>query len=345
MLCSSYRKIWVILCLGLSAAACAEEAGGDTRRPGPWESTDAGNGREQDPATVGDGDDEGDGDVRGAEGDNDGGGGDTDEFPLTDGGMSPHAPDAMVASGRGACTVTPDAARCDSQPVVSVTDRSVFWAKPVRNAPPGGYPAVILYQGSFFGPTVTWGVDLTTLTPFGGYFQVALVAKLLDQGFVVLQPEALAGLAWTTNSGADFEGTPDYGFIKGILEKLEAGVFGPVDMSRVFATGISSGGYMTSRMAVSYPGKFRALAIQSGSYATCLGPVCSIPKPLPKDHPPTMFLHGGADVTVGIDTARAYEAELKAEGFETKFVEDPNASHQWLDVAPEEIAAWFTKHL
>ena len=45
----------------------------------------------------------------------------------------------------------------------------------------------------------------------------------------------------------------------------EARAVGPLDPSRLLAIGVSSGGYMTSRMAVSYPGKFRALAIAAGA--------------------------------------------------------------------------------
>jgi predicted esterase len=97
-------------------------------------------------------------------------------------------------------------------------------------------------------------------------------------------------------------------------------------------------------MAVSYSGRFRALAIESGSYATCAGPACAIPATLPADHPPTLFLHGGMDTIVPIGTAQAYYQELMAQGFETKFVEDPSAGHQWLSVAPHDVVQWFTTH-
>jgi poly(3-hydroxybutyrate) depolymerase len=161
---------------------------------------------------------------------------------------------------------------------------------------------------------------------------------------LVVQPEAPGGLAWSTNSGGDYEQSSDASFVRAILEQLAAGTFGPADMAHVYATGISSGGYMTSRMAVSHAGKFRALAIQSGSYATCLGPLCNIPAQLPPDHPPTLFLHGTVDVTVGIGTARAYDDKLKQQGIQTKFVEDPNVGHAWLAVAPNEITRWFQAH-
>jgi poly(3-hydroxybutyrate) depolymerase len=113
---------------------------------------------------------------------------------------------------------------------------------------------------------------------------------------------------------------------------------------RLYATGISSGGYMTSRMAVSYAGMFRALAIASASYATCLGAVCSVPSVLPGDHPPTLFLHGTIDTIVPIETMRPYHERLEAQGIATDVDEDPTAGHQWLDDSPERITAWFEAH-
>ena len=100
-----------------------------------------------------------------------------------------------------------------------------------------------------------------------------------------------------------------------LFDELDAGTFGPVDPRRMYATGISSGGYMSSRMADAYPGRFRALAIQSASYAWCSGPACTIPT-LPEDHPPTLFLHGALDLTVPLYTMDLYHDELVDEGVE-----------------------------
>ncbi|MFT3923250.1 MAG: prolyl oligopeptidase family serine peptidase [Myxococcales bacterium] len=221
--------------------------------------------------------------------------------------------------------------------------RDVYWAKPSGAPPAAGWPAVLLYQGTGFGPSVTWNVDLPVDISFGGYYQVALVAALLDAGFLVIQPPA-NGPAWNTNGVGNYDTSPDSAFIPQLLSEMADGTFGSIDMTRLYATGISSGGYMTSRMAVSYPGRFRALAIESGSYATCLGPICNIPNKLPLDHPPTLFLHGDQDAIVPIGTAKAYYKKLQDQGFETKFDEDPQASHQWLSVAPKDVVQWFTTH-
>ena len=109
---------------------------------------------------------------------------------------------------------------------------------------------------------------------------------------------------------------------------MKSGKFGPIDMNNLFATGISSGGYETSRMAISMPGVFKALAIESASYATCGGALCFVPDDLPVDHPPTMFLHGEADMIVPISTMWSYSKRLKVHKVPVSAVVDKTASHQ-----------------
>jgi dienelactone hydrolase len=255
------------------------------------------------------------------------------------------------ASANGAtepCSYTEASAICHGQ-LVQLSDdaesRPVYWAAPPSPAPSRGRPAAILYQGTAFGPSLTWNVAVPVSAPFGGYYQLLVVASLIEQGFTVIQPSAQGGTAWTTNDPLypTYDTSPDGLFIPRLLDAVRGGAFGPVDETRLYATGISSGGYMTSRMAVSYPGQFRALAIESGSYATCVGPLCTIPS-LPADHPPTLFLHGGADTIVPIATARTYYDDLVAAGIQAKFVEDPDAGHQWLSSAPADVADWFAHH-
>jgi pimeloyl-ACP methyl ester carboxylesterase len=245
------------------------------------------------------------------------------------------------------CQVTDSTVFCEHNvtafQATSTVTRNVYWQTPLGTAPKDGYPVVFLYQGSLFGPSVTWA-SLTTSVPFGGFYQGLLQAKLLDQGFTVIAPEAPGGIAWQTNAGGTYAGTSDDIVVTALIAAVKAGHFGPADPKRLYATGISSGGYMTSRMAVSYPGIFRALAIQSGGYATCLGPLCTVPPTLPADHPPTLFLHGSADTTVPIATMQPYHDELAAQGVDTALDVDPAAGHQWLADAPGKVPAWFLSH-
>jgi predicted esterase len=130
--------------------------------------------------------------------------------------------------------------------------------------------------------------------------------------------------------------------MKALFVAITDGRFGPLDPHRWYAGGISSGGYMSSRMAVSYPGRFRALIVHSASYATC-GPVCTVPA-LPPNHPPTLFLHGEQDMLAPPSAMRDYEAALLDAGVPTRAVVDPTRAHEWLPVAPDEVLGWVTMH-
>ncbi|MFZ5438482.1 MAG: hypothetical protein ACOZQL_00670 [Myxococcota bacterium] len=249
---------------------------------------------------------------------------------LDDGGAAPR------------CTVTDEAVTCAPR-IDTVDGRDVYWQQPVGAPPERGWPVVLVFQGSFFGPSSTWNTVPRDLA-FGGYHQAKLQAALLEQGFTVIAPSALAGIAWQTNTGTPWELTFDRGFIEQLLAAMDRGDFGPIDPTRRYATGISSGGYMTSRMALSYAGKFRALAIQSASWATCAGLACALPATLPGDHPPTRLLHGRGDLTVPLSTAEAYAGALVAEGHVAELVVDDTVGHQWLPAAPELIVDWFQTH-
>jgi dienelactone hydrolase len=248
------------------------------------------------------------------------------------------------------CTASANEVTCAHNSTVlhaAGLDRGVFWQTPGGTAPTGGWPAVLLFQGSYLPAHTTWTAQAGAT--FGVFFQVQLVQHLLDAGFVVLTPEAkLDGNSyWDTNIppwASNWPGSSDHALMLAIFEELAKGTFGPVDPTRLYATGISSGGYMTSRMAEAYPGRFRALAIASASWATCGGPACALPAAVPARHPPTLFLHGELDSVVPISTARSFEAQLRGAGVETRFISDPAIGHGWLAVAPAEVTAFFTSH-
>jgi dienelactone hydrolase len=244
------------------------------------------------------------------------------------------------------CEVTDTEVACEHATVVfhaGFAARDVHVQHPVGDRPVAGWPTVIMYQGSFDTRGVWTGADGDT---FGGFHQARVAAALLDAGFAVLAPETrLGGFSyWDTNVlpwSFAWTLSADHRLVKGILRAIDDGQLGPLDPDRLFATGISSGGYMTSRMAVAYPGRFRALAIASGSYATCAGPACIVPA-LPADHPPTLFLHGEADAVVPIGTMTTYADALEADGVEVERVTDPDAGHAWIEAAPEAVVGWFS---
>ena len=231
--------------------------------------------------------------------------------------------------------------------LTGVTPRIVHWQVPVGEAPAEGWPVVLLFQGSLFSADTFWDADDDDA--FGGFEQALLTKALLDQGFAVVAPEArLAGSgAWETNippMANNWSSSGDDAYMRDIFAGINSGEFGRCDGARLYAAGISSGGTMTSRMDLAYRSRFRALAIQSGSWATCAGFACDVPTPQDPDHLPTLFLHGGEDTVVPIETMLDYYEALLAAGVEAELIVDDGAGHEWIAEAPEAIPAWFAEH-
>lgn len=222
-----------------------------------------------------------------------------------------------------------------------ISQREVVWSTPDGSPPAKGWPVVIISQGSWFPVEFTRPAGL----PLGGFNEIRLIKALLDNGYAVVAPRATLHIGWTTNIPLPrYSKSPDFKMFKSLLAKMEGGEFGKLNLKKMYATGISSGGYNTSRLAITFPGLFKAIAIQSASYASCIGPICSIPNELPSDHSPTLFLHGKKDRTVSIRTAERYFQKLQDNRTEVKFVIDENFGHGWMDVSPEEILNWFERH-
>jgi bile acid-coenzyme A ligase len=266
-----------------------------------------------------------------------------DAGQLPDGGARPDG-------GTSVCTVTADAVKCPMStlmvPGAAGVMRNVNYQLPNGSAPANGWPVVVLFQGSFFGASLFF--QATSGALFGGYYEALTTAQLLDRGFAVLAPETHGNNTyWDTNQVPwvnAWDGAPDDIFMKAIFAAIEAGTFGPLDPHRWYAAGISSGGYMTSRMAVSYSGRFKALAVHSASYATCGGPLCTVPSVMPPAHPPTFFLHGGSDPAVPIATMELYRDALADAGVPVGTLIDPPRGHEWLPGGPDAIVGWFTSH-
>ncbi len=226
--------------------------------------------------------------------------------------------------------------------------RTIHWQHPLGAAPAGGWPVALLFQGA--GPAAEAYWLSTTEAPFGGVYEPRVIKALLDAGYAVLTPEPKrnAGInSWQSNvisHRGDWENSDDHSLMLAMFDAITYGTFGNLDGDRIHAAGISSGGYMTSRLAVTYQDRMASVAIVAGSYATCAGLLCSIPDDLPGDHPPVLFLHGEKDGVVPISTMEEYEAALAATGVTTKVITDPRAGHEWFAGTPAEIVTWFQSH-
>lgn len=246
------------------------------------------------------------------------------------------------------CEPTADGLRCSHEHTVveaAGLKRDVLFQTPHGSAPAAGWPWVMVFQGSFVAPIFFWEADIDDA--FGAIHQVESTNALLNAGFAVVTPTALAETFWQTNVAPYnvlWETSADHAYMEALFEAVEAGEFGPLDVGQAFASGLSSGGMMTSRMAVSYPGRFCALAIHAGTYATCAGSLCWVPSTLPSDHPPTHFFRGDNDLIVPGWTVMAYYDGLVEQGTTAEMTTEANIGHAWLASAVDRQVAWFEGH-
>lgn len=237
---------------------------------------------------------------------------------------------------------------------VDGTAREVLWKLPAGTPPAGGWPVVLAFHGTNdpAGKFFAWSYWSAVDNAYGGYYQTKTVQALLDSGFAVLAPKALlrtGGIYWDTNIppyATDWDSSPDGALVERLFDEIEAGSFGPLNADRKYAMGLSSGGYMASRLAVSYPGEMQAVALQSASYATCMSSLpCTVAaEDLPEEHAATLLMAGYWDAIVPLYTIDAYLDALDDNGTPAELEVVGNAAHQWTSWSPGWVLAWFQAH-
>jgi hypothetical protein len=318
-----------------------------------------------------------------------------------------------VSAALSDCQINPDGtASCARTAIVPVSNRNVHYRIGANTGPgydpaTGRHAAVFLFQGTSpdgkgseqgtggsNGPAVTWNASFTKPGSFGVWHQVATVVALVNAGYTVIQAAARyqcligsstgCGYFWDSNIGFRWSNPflgRDKALVEALIQRIQPGntTFGAIDIHHVYAMGISSGGYMCSRMANEYAGgingnstvkdtskPFRAVAIQSASYQNC-GLTCDPPDALPSDHPPTFFLHDPADPIVPFQTMQDYLDELNRQFpngnpvYTVNSVQEeftlldefsgdagPDPGHQWSSEltgdASNTILQWFNSH-
>lgn len=116
---------------------------------------------------------------------------------------------------------------------------------------------------------------------------------------ILVVPQAIEHAVFSTawNSGAGFMGIypnetiDDVGFINHLVEVIEEAY--SIDSEKVYLTGFSMGGFMTSRMACEAPEKFAAFGVVAGTLGSAITD-CS-----PQRKSRLIQLHGTMDQVVG----------------------------------------------
>lgn len=225
----------------------------------------------------------------------------------------------------------------------SISGRETLYSlPPASNNVRKKTPVVLLFQGS--GTPVEFTRNKNDR--FQTFYELKTIETLLNNGYAVIAPRAPLNYAWDTNFfpwSMHYQSTADYSLMRKILEMISDGSFGNLDPDRIYAAGLSSGGYQSSRMAITFPEQIRAIAIESASYATCAGFLCWIGF-IPDNHPPTLFLHGRQDSIVPISTMLRYAQALQRKNIPISIWIDEDLEHAWSPEAPEKILNWFETH-
>lgn len=236
-----------------------------------------------------------------------------------------------------------------------LTPRAVRWQVPEGAPPAGGWPVAFYFAGTQLSD-LSHAFDRNVGDSFGMEYEPRIIHELLDDPYgtgkkyavFVADPPASGVFVqfWHTNAVVPYSISCDYDFLPDFFNEIKSGSYGSAsqyNMSRRYAYGISSGGYNSSRMAVTYNSGnvWKALGILAASYATCAGPVCSVPS-LPSNHPPTKFWHGQNDILVPLWTMHAYYNKLGQGGFTTQKIES-GAGHEFTvdALGLSGVKAWF----
>ncbi|MEM9454841.1 MAG: alpha/beta hydrolase-fold protein [Myxococcota bacterium] len=282
-----------------------------------------------------------------------------DDPAAEDPGADPAEPEdpAAAAAPSADCTVGWTYVDChpnETTLTIDGDDREVLWRVPAGEPPEGGWPVVLAFHGTNdpASKVFSWSYYSFIDQSYGGYYQLQTTRDLLDAGFAVLAPKARllpGGIYWDTNIppyADNWSEGPDAAFMDQLLLEIAAGTFGPLDTGRQYAMGLSSGAYHSSRLAVAYPDQFRGVALQSGSYATCISAFpCEVEAAdLPANHPPTLLMAGSLDAIVPLSTTEAYEDALVDNGTESTLEVVSIAGHQWTSSSPGWVLDWFQTH-
>jgi polyhydroxybutyrate depolymerase len=109
-------------------------------------------------------------------------------------------------------------------------------------------------------------------------------------GFIVAYPDGV-GKSWNALHGtgeAEARGVDDVGFVDALVTTLNERF--RIDPNRIYATGMSNGGFFTHRLGCERSTRFAAIATVAGEMAPALAKVCDPDEPVP-----VLIIHGTRD--------------------------------------------------
>lgn len=155
-----------------------------------------------------------------------------------------------------------------------------------------------------------------------------LVETRNDFPFVVISPQCCPGDDWRNAWQAE----PLMQLVDHVLAKYR------VDPGRVYATGISMGGYGAWRLAAAYPDRFAAIA-----------PICGGGDPQQAErlkHLPIWAFHGARDCVVPLEESEQMIRAVQAAGGDAKLLVYPDGEHDsWTETYDnQDLYDWLLSH-
>lgn len=130
-------------------------------------------------------------------------------------------------------------------------------------------------------------------------FYSQMYATADSNGFIAVFPNGLSN-SWNSGFQLPYNSTPDdVGFISKIIDSLNAKY--SIDLSRVYACGMSNGGFQSHRLACDLENRIAAIASVTGSITTLTALNCNLTRKVPM-----LQIHGTADPLVDYNGATGY---------------------------------------
>lgn len=111
-----------------------------------------------------------------------------------------------------------------------------------------------------------------------------------EEGFLAVYPNGI-NFSWNVGFGMGGSTADDLGFLNALIDTL-AGHY-PLDPGRIYACGMSNGGFMSYRLACELSGRIAAIAGVAGTMTDATLGGCAPERPVP-----VMHIHGTADFVV-----------------------------------------------
>ncbi|MGH7128196.1 MAG: alpha/beta hydrolase family esterase [Planctomycetaceae bacterium] len=166
------------------------------------------------------------------------------------------------------------------------------------------------------------------ISRYSGFSELA--AK---EGFIVVYPQGLQR-RWRLEP----EGNIDLEFFDALYEQLTARY--NIDVNRVYATGMSNGGFFSNLLAAKRSATIAAVAPHSAGLGYLANGIGAAHKR------PVMIIHGTADRVVAVEQGRTARDLFVKEGHEVEYVELAGFHHFWaghVDIAAT-IWEFFENH-